>query len=114
LKRLCRLLREIKKAILPLEGPEGREDRHEGLAEPDPREVGLQVPCCDRSIISAADVLRKAEEGERQYSSGSVSTEGDQFGEGNVQPDHIHMLLSIPSKFSLAMTLGYLKGSSGK
>ncbi len=31
---------------------------------------------------------------------------------GNAQPDHIHMLLSIPAKFSVAMTLGYLKGKS--
>jgi len=26
--------------------------------------------------------------------------------------DHIHMLLSIPPKYSIAMTLGYLKGKS--
>ena len=25
-------------------------------------------------------------------------------------PDHVHMLLSIPPKYSVAMTLGYLKG----
>ena len=31
---------------------------------------------------------------------------------GNAQPDHIHMLLSIPPKFSVAMTMGYLKGKS--
>ena len=27
-------------------------------------------------------------------------------------PDHIHMLLSIPPKYSVAMTVGYLKGKS--
>ena len=32
--------------------------------------------------------------------------------EGNAMPDHIHMLLSIPPKYSVAMTLGYLKGKS--
>ena len=32
--------------------------------------------------------------------------------EGHALPDHIHMLLSIPPKFSVAMTLGYLKGKS--
>ena len=31
---------------------------------------------------------------------------------GNAQPDPIHLLLSIPPKFSIAMTLGYLKGKS--
>jgi len=32
--------------------------------------------------------------------------------EGNAMPDHIHMVLSIPPKYSVAMTLGYLKGKS--
>ena len=27
-------------------------------------------------------------------------------------PDHIHMLLSVPPKYSIAMTIGYLKGKS--
>ena len=27
-------------------------------------------------------------------------------------PDHIHMLLSVPPKYSFAMTMGYLKGKS--
>ena len=32
--------------------------------------------------------------------------------EGHMMPDHIHMLLSIPPKFSVAMVVGYLKGKS--
>ncbi len=32
--------------------------------------------------------------------------------EGNAMPDHIHMLLRIPPKYSVAMTMGYLKGKS--
>jgi len=32
--------------------------------------------------------------------------------EGNAMPDHIHMILSIPPKYSVSMTLGYLKGKS--
>ncbi len=32
--------------------------------------------------------------------------------EGNAMPGHIHMLLSIPPKYSVAMTMGYLKGKS--
>ena len=31
---------------------------------------------------------------------------------GNAQRDHIHMLLSVPPKYSIAMTIGYLKGKS--
>ncbi len=32
--------------------------------------------------------------------------------EGNAMPDHMHMLLSVPPKYSIAMTVGYLKGKS--
>jgi len=32
--------------------------------------------------------------------------------EGNVMIDHVHMMLSIPPKYSVANTLGYLKGKS--
>ena len=27
-------------------------------------------------------------------------------------PDHVHMLLSVPPKYSIAMTVGFLKGKS--
>ena len=32
--------------------------------------------------------------------------------EGNAGSDHLHLLLSVPPKFSIAMTIGYLKGKS--
>jgi putative transposase len=32
--------------------------------------------------------------------------------EGKAMPDHVHMVLSIPPKYSVAMTMGYLKGKS--
>ena len=32
--------------------------------------------------------------------------------EANACPDHIHMLISIPSKISVAYAIGYLKGKS--
>jgi putative transposase len=32
--------------------------------------------------------------------------------EGKAMPDHIHMLLSVPPRYSIAMILGYLKGQS--
>ena len=37
---------------------------------------------------------------------------GLELVEGHAMRDHIHMLLSIPPKYSIAMTLGYLKGKS--
>jgi putative transposase len=32
--------------------------------------------------------------------------------EGHATPDHIHLLLSIPPKYSVAYTVGFLKGKS--
>ena len=32
--------------------------------------------------------------------------------EGKAMSDHIHMLVSVPPKYSIAMTIGYLKGKS--
>ena len=32
--------------------------------------------------------------------------------EGHLMPDHVHMLLSIPPKYSVAQVVGYVKGKS--
>jgi putative transposase len=32
--------------------------------------------------------------------------------EGHLQPDHVHMLLLIPPKYSVAHVVGYMKGKS--
>ena len=32
--------------------------------------------------------------------------------EGKARPDHIHLLLSVPPRYSIAMTVGFLKGKS--
>src|ERR1019366_9862248 len=33
--------------------------------------------------------------------------------EGHLMPDHVHMLISIPSKYAVAQVIGYIKGKSG-
>ena len=32
--------------------------------------------------------------------------------EGHLQPDHVHMLISIPPKYSVSQVIGYMKGKS--
>ena len=32
--------------------------------------------------------------------------------EGHMQPDHVHMLISIPPKYSVSQVVGYIKGKS--
>ena len=40
------------------------------------------------------------------------SYKGVEIIEGHVMPDHIHMLVSIPPKYSVSSFMGYLKGKS--
>ena len=35
---------------------------------------------------------------------------GVEFLEGHLMPDHVHMCLSVPPKFSIAHAIGFLKG----
>ena len=37
---------------------------------------------------------------------------GVEIAEGNMMPDHVHLLLSIPPKLSVSQFMGYLKGKS--
>ncbi|GMO43417.1 MAG: IS200/IS605-like element ISAzo20 family transposase [Treponemataceae bacterium] len=37
---------------------------------------------------------------------------GIEILEARAMPDHIHMCISVPPKFSIAMAIGYLKGKS--
>ena len=37
---------------------------------------------------------------------------GIEILEGNVMPDHVHMVLSVPPKYSIATVIGFLKGKS--
>ncbi len=32
--------------------------------------------------------------------------------EGHLQPDHVHMMISIPPKYSVSQVIGYIKGKS--
>ncbi len=37
---------------------------------------------------------------------------GIEIHEGHAMPDHIHLLLSIPPKYSVSNTIGFIKGKS--
>jgi putative transposase len=32
--------------------------------------------------------------------------------EGHLQPDHVHMMISIPPKYAVSQVIGYIKGKS--
>src|SRR4029077_772168 len=48
---------------------------------------------------------------ERFFGNG-IDRRGIGLLEGKAMPDQIHMLLSIPPKYSVAMTIGFLKGKN--
>jgi putative transposase len=74
--------------------------------------MGMQVSCCH-----FAEISKKVIYGQLRRRIGGMLRElcrnkGVELEERNALPDHIHMLLSVPPKYSTAMTIGYLKSKS--
>ena len=74
--------------------------------------MGGQVPCHVHT-----EVPHKALFGQIRWHLGTVFRELAQrkeckFEEGHLMPDQVHMLISIPPKYSVAEVIGYLKGKS--
>jgi putative transposase len=72
---------------------------------------------CRYHIVFVPKYRKRAILGQLRKGIGKILRElCDQFGvelvEGHAMPDHIHMCLSIPPKFSVANTVGRLKGKS--
>ena len=72
---------------------------------------------CKYHVVIVPKYRRKVFFGQRRKEIGEIMRQlcrqkGIGLEEGNAMPDHIHMVLSIPPKYSVAMTLGYLKGKS--
>lgn len=72
---------------------------------------------CKYQVVILPKYRRKVLYGKLRHKIGRILRElsnqkGVELVEGNAQLDHIHMLLSVPPKYSIAMTVGYLKGKS--
>ena len=72
---------------------------------------------CKYHIVFAPKFRRKAIYGKYKADIGKILRElcawkGVEIIEGEICPDHIHMLLSIPPKMSVSGFMGYLKGKS--
>ena len=90
----------------------GKEDRSERLKKSSACKMGMQVSCCNFT-----EIPKKVIYGQLRRRIGEIFRElcrhkGVELEEGNALPDHIHMLLSVPPKYSIAMTIGYLKSKS--
>lgn len=72
---------------------------------------------CKYHIVFTPKYRRKAIYGQYKESIGKIlrqlcSYKGVEIIEGHLMPDHIHMLVSIPPKYSVSQFMGYLKGKS--
>ena len=72
---------------------------------------------CKYHVIIIPKYRRKVFYGRLRRQIGAILRElcrqkGVEVLEGHSMPDHIHMCLSIPPKYSVAHTIGFLKGKS--
>ena len=72
---------------------------------------------CKYHIVFAPKYLRKVFYGEKRTEIREILRQlcqwkGVEIVEGEVCPDHIHLLVSIPPKISVSSFMGYLKGKS--
>ena len=72
---------------------------------------------CKYHVVFIPKCRRKTIYGELRRHLGSIlRTLAEQkecrVEEGHLMPDHVHMLLSIPPKISVAQAMGYIKGKS--
>ena len=72
---------------------------------------------CKYHVVILPKYRRKTLYGKLRRDVGKILKElckqkGVRLVEGKAMPDHVHMLLSVPPKYSIAMTMGYLKGKS--
>ena len=68
---------------------------------------------CKYHIVFTPKYRRKAIYGQYKESIGQLCNyKGVEIVEGHLMPDHIHMPVSIPPKYSVSQFMGYLKGKS--
>jgi len=65
------------------------------------------IPKCRRKVLygqlrQELGVVFRALAGERE----------SDIIEGHLMPDHVHMMISVPPKYSVAQVIGYMKGKS--
>ena len=72
---------------------------------------------CKHHIVIVPKYRRRAFFGKLRGQIGRILRElcehkGVELVEGHAMPDHVHLCLAIPPKYSVAFTIGFLKGKS--
>jgi putative transposase len=83
----------------------------------DERRLGHTVWDCKYHLIWIPKYRKKKIFGELRKDLGEIfrdlaAQKESRVEEGHLMPDHLHMLLSIPPKYSVAQVVGFIKGKS--
>jgi putative transposase len=74
--------------------------------------MGVQVPCRVHTKVPQEGAVRANSAAPGNRIPRTRPAQGCQIEEGHLMPDHVHILVSIPPKYSVAEVIGYLKGKS--
>ena len=72
----------------------------------------LQISYRICAEVSTPSILWREEKSGRRNLAETMEWKGVEIIEGEICPDHIHLLVSIPPKMSISGFMGYLKGKS--
>ena len=72
----------------------------------------MSIPYCICTEIQKTCNIQRDKSGYRNDIETVVQQKGIEIIEAELCPDHIHMLISIPPKYSVSQIMGYLKGKS--
>jgi hypothetical protein len=74
--------------------------------------MGVQISCGFHSEIPEEDDFWRDQEMVGDVFHDLARRRECKIEEGHLMPDHVHMLISIPPKYSVAEVIGFMKGKS--
>lgn len=77
-----------------------------------PYEVEMSIPCCVCTKVQKNGNLRRNQGRYRENIETIMQAERNRDNRSRVVSHHVHMLISIPPKYSVSQIMGYLKGKS--
>jgi REP element-mobilizing transposase RayT len=74
--------------------------------------VGVQVPRCFYTQMSPQGVVRELRRHLGEVFRKLAEQKECRIEEGHLLADHVHMMISIPPKYSVSSVVGFIKGKS--
>ena len=74
--------------------------------------MGVQVPRCFHPQVSPQSAVRNAAPTLSEVFRKLAEQKECRIEEGHLLADHVHMMISIPPKYSVSQVIGFIKGKS--